>query len=273
MDIDLLITNVQTLATTFGIRLIAAIAVLVIGWWVAKMLTRGAARLMQRGNVDPMLERFLSRLCYAALMTAVVLAAISQLGIETASLLAVVGAAGLAIGLALQGSLSNFAAGVLIILFRPYRVGHYIEAAGTAGTVEDVQIFTTVLNTPDNKRIIIPNSAVMNGTITNYTVNDKRRIDLVFGVSYSDDIDRVRGLLDELIAADARILPEPAPLVRVVQLADSSVNFAVRPWVKTDDYWAVYFDLTEGVKKRFDAERVSIPFPQRDIHLYQQPSQ
>jgi small conductance mechanosensitive channel len=180
------------------------------------------------------------------------------------------GAAGLAVGLALQGSLSNFAAGVLIVVFRPYRVGDFVEAAGISGVVLQVQILTTILKTGDNKQIIVPNSQIMGSIITNYSANDQRRVDMVIGVSYDDDLDKVKATLKELVAADDRILDDPECTIAVSELADSSVNFVVRPWVTTADYWAVLFDLTEAIKKRFDQEGISFPFPQQDVHLYKE---
>jgi small conductance mechanosensitive channel len=189
------------------------------------------------------------------------------------SLIALLGAAGLAVGLALQGSLSNFAAGVLIVLFRPYKVGDWIEGGGVSGAVEEVQILTTVLKTGDNKRVIIPNSQIMGTTITNYSANETRRVDLVVGVSYGDDLDKVRTELEGLVAADERVLKDPAVTIAVSELADSSVNFVLRPWVKTADYWGVYFDLTEAIKKRFDEVGISIPFPQRDVHIHSVPAE
>jgi small conductance mechanosensitive channel len=201
-------------------------------------------------------------------MVIVIIAAIGQLGIQTTSFIAIFGAAGLAVGLALQGSLSNFASGVLIVLFRPYKVGDFIEGAGISGVVVEVQILTTVLKTGDNKQIIVPNGQIMNSIITNYSANDQRRVDMVVGVSYDDDLDKVRSTLQELIDADDRILDEPACTIAVSALADSSVNFVVRPWVKTADYWGVMFDMTEAIKKRFDKEGISFPFPQQDVHLH-----
>jgi small conductance mechanosensitive channel len=188
---------------------------------------------------------------------------------QTTSFVAVLGAAGLAIGLALQGSLSNFASGVLIVLFKPYRVGDWVEAGGISGTVERVDILTTIFNTGDNKKVIVPNGQVMGTIITNYSANDQRRVDMVVGVSYEDDLDKVRATLEELIAADDRILSDPPHKIAVSELGDSSVNFVVRPWVKTEDYWGVMFDMTEAIKKRFDQEGISFPFPQQDVHLYQ----
>jgi small conductance mechanosensitive channel len=205
---------------------------------------------------------------YYALLIFVVIAALGQIGIQTASFVAIVGAAGLAIGLAMQGSLSNFAAGVLIIIFKPFKIGDFVEMAGTAGVVENIMIFTTEMKTGDNKKIIVPNSSVLGGVITNYSANDTRRVDLVMGIGYNDDIDKAKQVLEEIINADERILKDPAPLIAVSELADSSVNFAVRPWVKSADYWAVYFSLNETVKKRFDQEGISIPYPQQDIHLH-----
>ncbi len=268
IDLNQLWATAQSLATEFGVKIVAAIAIFIIGRWIVSLLTRGMRRLMERADLEPTLVTFLSNITRILLLVFVVLAAISQLGIQTASIIAVLGAAGLAVGLALQGSLANFAAGVLIIVFRPYRVGDYVEAAGVGGTVEQVQIFTTVLRTPDNKRVIVPNSQITDGVITNYSANDTRRVDLVFGIGYGDDIDKARDIIRGVLEADERVLKDPAPQVAVQELADSSVNFVTRPWVATADYWAVYFDVTEKVKKRFDEEGVSIPFPQRDVHIY-----
>ena len=261
-------TTVQGAGIEFGMKTVVAIVIFVVGRIAASMLTKGLRKLMQAQEVDKILETFVSNLVYWTVMIFVIIAAINQIGVQTTSLIAVMGAAGLAVGLALQGSLSNFAAGVLIVMFRPYRVGDFVEAAGIAGVVEQVQILTTILRTGDNKRIIVPNSQIMGSIITNYSANDKRRIDMVFGVSYSDDLDKVRANLEELIAADERILKDPAPVIAVSELADSSVNFIVRPWVATADYWAVFWDLTEAVKKRFDREGISIPFPQQDVYIH-----
>ncbi|MBT8088062.1 MAG: mechanosensitive ion channel, partial [Gammaproteobacteria bacterium] len=248
----------------FGKNLVIALVIFYVGRIVVGLVVRGLRKVMQKQEVDKTLETFISNLVRMALLVVVIIAAISALGIETTSFIAIFGAAGLAVGLALQGSLSNFAAGVLIVLFRPYRVGDYIEAAGVSGSVEQVQILTTMLKTPDNKQVIVPNSQVMNSIITNYSANDTRRVDMVFGVSYSDDLDKVRNVLQELVAAEERILDEPECTIAVKELADSSVNFVVRPWVKTADYWGVWFDLTEAVKKRFDQDGISFPFPQQD---------
>ena len=261
-------TMIQTTGVDFGIRAVTAILIFFVGKWIVSLVTKGLLKAMQTGEVDTTLRRFIANLARMVLMLFVIIAAIHQLGVQTASLVALIGAAGLAVGLALQGSLSNFAAGVLIVLFRPYKVGDWIEGGGVSGSVVEVQILTTVLKTGDNKRVIIPNSQIMGTTITNYSANDTRRVDLVVGVSYSDDLDKVRKELHDLVDADDRILKDPAVTIAVSELADSSVNFVLRPWVNTADYWAVYFDLTERVKKRFDEVGISIPFPQRDVHVH-----
>jgi small conductance mechanosensitive channel len=258
------------LGVEFGIKVATALAIFLIGKFIIRMVVRTIGTLMQAQDVDKTLETFICNLVRVSLMVVVVIAAIGALGVETTSFIAIFGAAGLAIGLALQGSLSNFASGVLIVLFRPYRVGDWVEVAGIAGTVEQVQILTTILKTGDNKQIIVPNSQIMDSIITNYSANDTRRIDMVIGVSYDDDIDTVRKTLEELLAAEDRILDEPAPTIAVSELADSSVNFIVRPWAKTADYWGVKFDLTESIKKRFDQDGISFPYPQQDVHLYKQ---
>ena len=259
---------VKTQGVELAINVAIAIAIFYIGKLVVGMVVRGMRRVMQKQEIDKTLETFVANLVRMVLMVVVVIAAISALGIETTSFIAIFGAAGLAVGLALQGSLSNFAAGVLIVLFRPYRVGDFIEGAGIAGVVEQVQILTTVLKTGDNKQIIVPNGQIMDSIITNYSAKDTRRVDMVVGVSYDDDLDKVRSVLEELVAADDRILDNPACTIAVSELGDSSVNFVLRPWTNTADYWGVKFDLTEAIKKRFDKEGISFPFPQQDVHLY-----
>jgi small conductance mechanosensitive channel len=262
------LSTAQQLAVDYGIRILAAVIVLVVGRWVAGGIRRVIERLMEKGRLDPTIIKFTGNLGYIALLAFTVLAALNQLGIQTTSFIAVLGAAGLAIGLALQGSLSNFAAGFLMILFRPFRVGDYIEAAGTAGTVEEIQIFTTTLRTPDNKTVIVPNAKLTADNIVNWSAKGTRRVDMVFGIGYGDDIDRAREVIQGIIAADSRVLKDPAPLVAVYRLGDSSVDFVARPWVMTTDYWDFWFETTEKVKKAFDAEGISIPFPQQDVHLY-----
>ena len=263
---------VQTKGLEFGISLVSALLIFFVGKWIVNIITNTIRKLMNKNAVDPTLTTFVTNLARMTLLVFVVIAAIDQLGIQSAQFIAVLGAAGLAVGLALQGSLSNFAAGVLIVLFRPYKVGDWVEAAGISGGVERVEILTTILKTGDNKRVIVPNSQIMDAIITNYSANDTRRVDMTVGVSYSDDLDKVRRTLEELVAADERIFKDPACTIAVAELADSSVNFVVRPWVKTGDYWAVNFDLTEAIKKRFDEVGISIPFPQQDVHVHQSAS-
>jgi small conductance mechanosensitive channel len=263
------LTAIQTNGIEFGKNIVVALLIFYVGRFVVHTVTKVLRKAIQKQNVDKTLETFVCNLVNTVLMVFVIIAAISQIGVQTTSLIALVGAAGLAVGLALQGSLSNFASGVLIVLFRPYKVDDFIEAAGISGSVEEVQILTTILKTGDNKRIIVPNSQIMNSIITNYSANERRRIDMVVGVSYSDDLDKVRKTLEELVAADQRILTDPACTIAVAELADSSVNFVLRPWVKSGDYWPVKFELTESIKKRFDEVGISFPFPQQDVHLHQ----
>jgi len=264
-----MLDKIYQLLTVYGLKVLAAIAIFIIGRWVAKGVRKLVERMMTRGKVDPTLISFTSNMAYIGLLAFIVIAALGQLGIQTTSFIAILGAAGLAVGLALQGSLSNFAAGFLLIIFRPFKVGDLIEAAGVFGVVEAIQIFTTQLKTADNKTVIIPNAKLTDDNIVNWTVKGTRRVDMVFGIGYDDDIDKARSLMAEIIAEDSRILETPAPQISVSELADSSVNFVVRPWVKVEDYWGVHFDLTEKIKKAFDANGVSFPFPQRDVHLYQ----
>ena len=267
-DWNEVIVMLKTTGIEFAINLVTAIAIFYVGRMVVGLLMRGLKKMMQAQDVDVTLQTFVGNLVRMVLLVFVIIAAISALGIQTTSFIAIVGAAGLAIGLALQGSLSNFASGVLIVLFRPYKVGDFVEAAGISGVVEEVQILTTVLKTGDNKKVIVPNGQIMDSVITNYSANDQRRVDMTVGVSYDDDLDKVRSTLEQLVAADDRILDDPACTIAVSALADSSVNFVVRPWVKSADYWGVMFDLTEAIKKRFDKEGISFPFPQQDVHLY-----
>lgn len=265
--------NISKKATEIGLewgpKVLAALGILVGGWIVARITRAIVRKGMTKAKVEPTLVGFVANLGYMLLMTIVFITALAKMEIPTGSFVAVIGAAGLAIGFALQGSLSNFAAGVMIILFRPFRAGDVIEGAGVIGMVEEIQVFATVLKTGDSKRIIIPNSALTGGTIINYSANPSRRIDLVFGIGYGDDIDKAKKIVTEILEAHPKILKDPAATVAVGALADSSVNLFVRPWVKNADYWAVFFDLNEQVKKAFDKQGVSIPFPQRDVHLHQ----
>jgi small conductance mechanosensitive channel len=266
---EALLDKIYQLLTVYGLKVIAALAIFLIGRWVAKGVRKLVERIMSKGKVDPTLITFTSNMAYIGLLAFIVIAALGQLGIQTTSFIAILGAAGLAVGLALQGSLSNFAAGFLLIIFRPFKVGDLIEGAGVFGVVEAIQIFTTQLKTADNKTVIVPNAKLTDDNIVNWTVKGTRRVDMVMGIGYEDDIDKARSLMADIIAEDDRILKSPAPQISVSELADSSVNFVVRPWVKVEDYWGVFFDLTEKIKKAFDANGVSIPFPQRDVHVYQ----
>jgi small conductance mechanosensitive channel len=265
--------NIQTWLSNngvdYGVRVLGAVVILIVGRWVALGLSSLVRRVMEKRKVDPTIAAFLSNLVYFGLLTFVAVAAIQNLGIPTASFVAVIGAAGLAIGLALQGSLANFAAGFLLILFRHFKKGDFIEGGGTAGIVDEIQVFATVLKTPDNKKVIIPNAKLTGDNIINYSALETRRVDMKFGVSYSDDVPRVKQILQRIVNEEKRVLKDPAPTIAVLELADSSVNLAVRVWVKVPDYWGVFFDLTEKVKLTFDQEGVRIPFPQRDVHLYQ----
>ncbi len=269
MNTEEILQKMWELVTLYGVKVVAAIVIFIIGRWIAKMVSNVIRRMMRKANVDETLRRFVANMAYIALLVFVVLAALSQLGIQTTSFIAVLGAAGLAVGLALQGSLSNFAAGFLMIVFRPFNVGDYIEAAGTAGVVQEIQIFTTTLTTPDNKTVIIPNASLTADNIVNWSTRGTRRVDLVMGISYDDDIDKAKQIMKEVLDKDERILKDPAPQIAMVELADSSVNFVVRPWCKVSDYWGVYMSVTEAIKKAFDANDISIPYPQRDVHVYQ----
>ncbi len=270
MNLDVLMANLPALVSTYAIKIILAIVIYVVGKWLAKLVANMIAKGMSNRSVDQTITQFSHNIIYYLGLTIVIISALGQLGVQTASFVAIIGAAGLAVGFALQGSLSNFASGVLMITLRPCKVGDYVEVGGTAGTVKEIAIFATTLLTPDNKTIIVANSAVMGGNIVNYSTQPERRIDLVVGVSYSANIQQVKSELTALINADKRILKNPEATIAVSELADSSVNFVVRPWVKTADYWGVYFDLTEAIKCRFDEVGIEIPFPQMDLHIDQQ---
>lgn len=250
----------------YGMKVIGAIAIFVIGKWIAKKLSGLIKKLMERGEIDSTLSAFIASIVDILLMVVVVLAAINNLGIDTTSFIAILGAAGLAIGLALQGTFGNIGAGVILILFRPFEVGNFVSVAGESGTVEAITLFNTTLLTPDNKVILIPNSAIASGNITNFSKKEKRRVDFVFGIGYDDDLKLAKATLQEIIDADTRILKDPASFIGVGELADSSVNFTVRVWVKAEDYWSVHFDTTEKVKLTFDEKGISIPYPQMDVH-------
>lgn len=253
--------------TIYGLKLVLALIIFLVGTRIATWLGAVTRSVMRKKNVDPALQNVTASLVYYGLLAFVVIAALGQVGIQTASFVALIGAAGLAIGLALQGSLSNLAAGFLILVFRPFRVGDFVELAGVSGAVEKILIFTTELKTADNKKVIIPNALVIGGIITNFSANDTRRIDLTVGISYGDDIDQAKDVLMAVVTADERVLAEPETVIGVHTLADSSVNIVVRPWVKTSDYWPTYFALIEAIKKNFDRAGITIPFPQREVHV------
>jgi small conductance mechanosensitive channel len=256
---------------TYGPKAVTAIVILIVGLWVIRRLVAVVDKhFVQRA--EPTLAKFLSSLISVFLKTVLIIVVASTIGIQTTSLIAVLGAAGLAVGLALQGSLSNFAGGVLILIFKPFKVGDLIEAQGFIATVKEIQIFNTILVSADNRLIIIPNGSLSNGCMVNINHEPTRRVDFVFGIGYSDDIDKAKSIIQSVVDAEERGLKDPAPLIVVSELADSSVNFTVRVWVNTSDYWGVYFAMHENVKKAFDAQGISIPFPQRDVHIHNQAS-
>ncbi|NRA52884.1 MAG: mechanosensitive ion channel [Gammaproteobacteria bacterium] len=257
----------------YAIALALAVLIYLVGSKIAKGISKIIGKLMERRKLDPIIVSFVSSLSYGLLMAFVIIAALSQLGVQTASFIAVIGAAGLAVGLALQGSLSNFASGILIIAFRPFKAGDFIEAGGVAGVVESIKLFSTIIRSPDNKEIIIPNSGVVGSAIVNYSSKPTRRIDLVVGVSYDADVRHAKRVLEEIVNNTDLVLDNPEPLVAVHELADSSVNFVVRPWVKTNDYWPVYFELMENIKIRLDEENIGIPYPQMDLHIMKDQAQ
>ena len=248
-------------------KLILAILILIVGLWVIKLIVKGISKLMKKKNVDTSLQPFLKSLISATLKILLIISVIATLGVEMTSFVAILAAAGFAIGMALSGTLQNFAGGVMILIFKPFKVGDFIEAQGHMGTVNEIQIFNTILKTPDNKTIIQPNGSLSTGSMVNFSTEKNRRVDFTFGIGYTDDIDKTKATLMKLILADTRIFKDPAPFVAVSELADSSVNFTVRVWSKGSDYWGVFFDMTEAVKKEFDKEKISIPYPQTDIHL------
>jgi len=260
--------GIADLLAAYGLKVAGAIAVLVIGWIVAGSVRSAARKGLARANLDATLIPFVSNLIYYLLLIFVIIAVLGLFGIPTTSFIAVLGAAGLAVGLALQGTLSNFAAGVMLLIFRPFKVGDYIEAGGSSGSVQEISVFSTTLHSPDNVRIVVPNSSVFGQTIKNYSANDTRRVDLVMGISYDDDISRAIETMKAVLAEDPRVLPEPEPVIAVSELADSSVNLVVRPWCNKGDYWPLRFDLTRTMKERLEAAGCSIPYPQNDVHLF-----
>ncbi len=249
-------------------KFLAAVLVLLIGLYVIKIITKASINMMKKRDVDESLRPFLGTLISALLKVGLVVSVMGMVGVEMTSFIAILGAAGLAVGMALSGTLQNFAGGVMLLLFKPFRVGHFIEAQGHKGVVKEIQIFNTILTTPDNRIVILPNAPLSSGAMVNYSAESTRRVDFTFGIGYSDDIDKAKSVLRQIIDEDSRVLKTPEAFIAVSELADSSVNFAVRVWVKGEDYWGVFFDLNENVKKTFDKENISIPFPQRDLHVF-----
>ncbi|WP_456243503.1 mechanosensitive ion channel family protein [Teredinibacter purpureus] len=271
MDIEEMVAGVTEVAVTWlqenALSLVLALAIFIIGRWVASILANVVHAILTRSKVDDILVDFLSGIAKSILVLFVIIAALGQLGIDTTSLIALLGAAGLAVGLALKDSLQNFASGVMLILFRPFKSGDFVDAGGVTGIVERITVFSTTMRTGDNKEVIVPNGLIYGGTITNFSARETRRVDMVFGIGYDADLLKAKNILIEMLEKDERVLADPAPVVAVSELADSAVNFVVRPWVKSADYWGVYWDMHENVKLRFDSENISIPYPQMDVHL------
>ncbi len=261
---------IETYLIPWGTKITLALLIFIIGRFVAKILVNFLGKVLKHAKFDDILTNFTQSIVSSVLLLFIIVASLDQLGVNTTSIVALLGAAGLAVGLSLQGSLQNFAAGVMLLIFRPFKAGDFIEAAGVSGVVETISIFSSIIRTGDNKEIIVPNGSIYGGNIINYSARDTRRVDMVFGIGYNDDLLKAKTILNELLAADERILEEPAPLVAVAELADSSVNFNVRPWVKSGDYWGVFYDFHEKTKLRFDKEGISIPYPQMDVHLDQE---
>jgi small conductance mechanosensitive channel len=268
ININQILETITVWFTTYSIKIVAAILIFIIGKWLSRRITNLLTKIMEKNNIDVTLVKFLSSIVYYTLFIVVMIAVAGQLGINTTSFLTIIGAAGLAIGLALKDSLSNLASGVMLIMFRPIKIGDFVDAGGVTGTVQSIDIFNTTIYSIDNKKHIVPNALITGDVITNVTANDTRRVDLEIGIGYDDDITRAKGILAAIIKKEERVLEDPATNIAVSELGDSSVNFVVRPWVKTSDYWDVYFDLTEEIKITFDKEGISIPYPQQDVHLF-----
>jgi small conductance mechanosensitive channel len=262
-----ILLRVYAMLVQNGMNVIGALVIFVVGRWGAKIVSSLLGKALTRAKVDPTLVPFIDNLAYTAMLGFVIIAALAEVGVQTASVVAVLGAAGLAIGLALQGSLANFASGVLLLVFKPFRVGDSVQISGVTGTVQAIHVFNTVLNDGDNVRIIVPNGQVTSGNILNYTINGTRRIDMTVSVSYDDDLKKARRVIESVLAADKRILPTPAPVVAVSEMGDSSMDLVVRPWVKTDDYWPVRFDLTEKLKETLDEHGLTMPFPTQEVYV------
>ncbi|MCE9678054.1 mechanosensitive ion channel [Shewanella sp. AS1] len=271
-NLDTYMEQVPELVMTYGLQVVMALVIFIIGKYFSGVVKRLTSKMLLKRDIDKTVVSFVANLAWAVVFVFTVIATLGQIGVQTASLVAVIGAAGLAVGLALQGSLSNFAAGVLMVIFRPCRVGDYIEAAGIAGTVDEITIFSTKLRSPDNKVIVAPNSAVMNGTITNYSAMETRRLDLVIGVSYDADIRQTKEVLKQVLDNNSHVLKDPAYTVALLELADSSINFVVRPWVKGSEYWPARFEILEEIKLALDAADIGIPYPQMDIYVKETPA-
>jgi len=268
-NVELLTANLVSLISAWGLKVLGALVLLAVGRWIAGWARRITRKALTKANIDATLVPFVSGIIYYFIIAAVLMAVLGVVGIQTASFMAVFGAAGLAVGLALQGSLSNVASGVMLLVFRPFAVGDYIEAGGSAGSVEMIGLFTTTLNTPDNVKILVPNSSVYGQTIKNYAANDTRRNDMVVGVSYDDDLSTAVDTIKSVLSADSRVLADPEPVVAVAELGDSSVNIVVRPWCKKEDYWNLRFDMMRTMKEQLETAGCSIPYPQRDIHVFE----
>jgi small conductance mechanosensitive channel len=268
VDVNAFVDQVKDFAIEYGPKVIGAIITLIIGLWVVKKITGGVRKAIGKSNVDAMLGNFLGGIIGMVLKVVLLIAVIDMVGVETTSFAAILAAAGFAVGMALSGTLGNFASGVMILLFRPFKNGDFVEAGGHAGVVEEISVFMTKMRTGDNKQILIPNSSVTGGSITNYSAKETRRVDLTVGIGYDDDIKKTHDVLNRILGEKDYVLKEPAWTVAVSELGDNSVNFVVRPWVKSADYWTAYCDLTETIKLTFDAEGISFPYPQRDVHLY-----
>ena len=255
----------------WGIKIVSAILIYVIGRWVAKLVVRNVVKLMKKSNVDESLSKFAGNIINTVLTIFILIASIEQLGVDTTSIMAIFAAAGLAVGLALKDSLSNFSAGVMLIIFKPFKLGDFVNAGGSSGVIEEIQIFNTIMRTGDNQEIIIPNSHIYGGSITNVSARDTRRIDLVIGIGYDDNIGTAKSVIEDIISSNALILNDPAPTIMVLELGESCIDIAVRPWVKTADYWAVRAELLQTIKETFDEKGISIPYPQRDVHMITNP--
>jgi small conductance mechanosensitive channel len=271
LSLETALATLTAFVTEFGLKIIGGVILLVVGVWISKRVRNLVQTHLGKANVDPTLVPFVAKLLYAGLIAFVLIAVVGVLGVPIAQFVVVLGAAGLAIGLALQGTLSNFAAGVMLLLFRPFSVGHWVEIGGTAGSVKEISIFSTILHTGDNIRVVVPNSQVYGQTIRNYSANPTRRIDLVIGVGYDDDLQVAKDTMLRVLTSDARVLEDPAPNVQVAELGDSSVDFIVRPWCEATDYWALRWDLLRALKEELEAAGCNIPYPQRDVHLHQVP--